>query len=91
MGESDAESQKRKRQNGDQRNPIRSTRRKLSIEDDPDAIRVIEGRTLSELPVRLENRVVSSTQQLGETSYAKGRAVDNVQILLETIGACKLK
>ena len=37
------------------------------------------------------NCVVIAIQQLKETSHAKGRAVDNVRILLEVIDECKLK
>ena len=90
-GESDTESQKqRKSQNCDQSNPIRPNRRKLSIEDVPEAIRAIARRTLSELPGWLGNCIVSFIQQMKETSRAKGHAVDNVQILLEFLDECKL-
>ena len=90
--ESGTESQKqRRRKIEDQSNPIGPNRRKLSIEDVPEAIRVIDGRTLSELPGWLYNSIVSAIQQLNETSHANGHTVDNVQILLEVIDECKLK
>ena len=72
-GGSGAESQKqRQRRIESQFNPIRPSRRKLSIEDVPSAIRVIEGRTLNELPGWLGDEIVNVIQQLKEESRAKG-------------------
>ena len=76
-GESDTDSQKqRKRRIEDQRNTLRPNRRNLSIEDAPSAIRVIVGRTLSELPGWLGNVIANAIQHLKEESHAKGHHIE---------------
>ena len=49
-------------------NPIRSKRRKLSIEAAPSVIRGVAGRKFCEFPAWLGNAVLSAIQQLKEAS-----------------------
>ena len=67
-----------------------SSRRKLSIEDAPVTLRVIEGGIRNELPAWLNANIVSAIQQLKEASRGTSRGVDNVQILLNVI-ECKFQ
>ena len=88
-----AESQKsRRRQHEDKNNPtVSSSRRKLSTDDVPDTLRVIEGRPMNDLPAWLNTNIISAIQQLEEASRGTSRGVDNVQILLNAIAECKLQ
>ena len=68
-----------------------SSRRKLSIEDVPDTLRVIECGMINELPAWLNAKIVSAIQQLKEEIHGTSHGVGNVQILLNVIEARKLQ
>ena len=81
--ESDTESQKqRQRQFEDQINPIRPKRRMLPIEDVPDEIRGVVGRTLNELPGWSGDAILSPIQQLKEERRTKGNLLANIMYKL---------
>ena len=71
------ESQKsRKRQQEGENNPTASSsRRKLTIEDAPGTLRVLEGELMNELPDWLNTNVISSLQQLKEASLGTSHGV----------------
>ena len=65
-----------------------SSRRKLSIGDAPDTLRVTEGGLMNEFPDWLNTNIISSIHQLKEASRGTSRGAENVQILLNVI-ECK--